>query len=255
MKKTLYYKEQFGRKNSYKEFFLNASYSFASIARLPLEIFTRKNFGERYFSFPHIIVFTVVMALFPIGYIKAQQFAFGGFDAGTMITKFTTWYIFLAAVFKVSLQRREEVKRLPNVFDFERFSLSTGILNPRIRQFPINGKIQDIRTVETLIEPCLFFIVGLGLSILFQPIGYLIVVCSIFYSLSYVAAYNIGDHYIMDLIDNMICAEELADVFVDDKSQDSARGFRTYGRKPVDPDLRRKVADAMFEDDEPVYAV
>jgi hypothetical protein len=255
MKKNLYYKNHFGRKNIIKEFFLNLAYSFASFARMPLEIFTRRNFGERYFSFAQTVVFAVFMSLFPIVYIKVQDFAFGGMGAGMIVAKFATWYLFLGTVVKASLKRKQEIKRLPSVFDFARFSLSTGELLPVIRDFAINGKKLNIRTVETLIEPSIFLIAGITLAILAQPIGYFIIVCSVLYSLSYVMAYHIGDNYIMDIIDNIICAEELEDVFVNDKSPRDARGFQDYGRKPSDPDMRRKVADGFFENEEPIFAV
>ena len=255
MKKNLYYKNHFGRKNVIKEFFLSLAYSFASIARMPLEIFTRRNFGERYFSFAQIVVFTVFMALIPLGYIKAQEFAFSGMGVATIIAKFTTWYLFLAAVLRASLQRKQEIKRLPSVFDFARFSLSTGVLLPIIRDIKINGKKQKMRTVEILVEPSVFLVAGLVLALFAQPIGYFIIICSILYSLSYVMAYHIGDNYIMDIIYNIICAVELEDVFVNDKSSKDSRGFQSYGRKPSDPDMRRKVADGFFEDDEPIFAV
>ena len=54
----------------------------------------------------------------------------------------------------------------------------------------------------------------------------------------------------MDKIDEIICNEELVASFVDDKDPGETRGFSAYGRKPVDPDLRRKVVDTFFEDDE-----
>ena len=78
----------------------------------------------------------------------------------------------------------------------------------------------------------------------------LLIVCSVFYSFGYAGAYHIGDNFVMDKIDEMISNEELEDSFVNDKDPSETRGFRFYGKKPTDPDMRRKVASLMTEDKE-----
>ena len=66
------------------------------------------------------------------------------------------------------------------------------------------------------------------------------------------AAYTIGDHFIMDKIDEMICNEEMVNSFVEGRDSSETRGFSTYGRKPTDPETRRRLADAFMEDTEEI---
>lgn len=257
MKKNLYYKTVYGRSNVLKNSILAFFFAFSSYPRLLLEVFIRKNFGERYFSFMSAITITILLSIFP--FISAgisQMLSFGGygrsFDFGDLFQHYFTWYLFLIAFMYKSMERDEEVKRLPSVFDFARFSLSTGERHPRILDFKWKGKNLDIRKVETLVEPGLFFFIGLFLMLIGQRVGTLLVICSIFYSLSYVAAYTIGDHFIMDKIDEMICNEEMVNSFVEGRDSSETRGFSTYGRKPTDPETRRRLADAFMEDTEEI---
>ena len=147
------------------------------------------------------------------------------------------------------LQRREEIKHLPSVYDFGRFSLSTGQIHPDLRQLFLIGKSVDLRTFETLIEPGLFAFIGFVLWGAAQPIGGIIFISSIFYSLSYMAAYRQGDHFIMDKIDEMICNEEMVHSFVEGRDASETRGVNFYGRRPADPDTRRKLVDNFMEED------
>ena len=50
MTKNLYYRTVFMRVNSIKEIILGFFLAIASYPRMLLEVFTRKNMGERYFS-------------------------------------------------------------------------------------------------------------------------------------------------------------------------------------------------------------
>jgi len=57
----------------------------------------------------------------------------------------------------------------------------------------------------------------------------LFMVCSIFYSLSYFAAYKKADDFILDQLDEMIMGEEMEDAFVDD-NYNNERGCGFTGR-------------------------
>jgi len=247
MKKNLYYKNVFGRRNGIKAFFYSLFISIASWPRLLLEVFTRSNMGERYFSFSSSIILTVILAIAP--YAGEYSRNYGSVEVGKFLLHNLTWYAYLAAFMYFSIQRRKEIKTLPGVFDFKRFSLSGGVIDKRLTDLRFNGQKFNIRTLECLIEPAFFFIIGLGLLLLGQNIGYLITICSIIYSLSYCAAYDIGDNFIMDKIDEIICGEELTKDLKDDNDTSKSRGFNAYGRKPSDPELRKKTMDAMFEND------
>ncbi len=96
--------------------------------------------------------------------------------------------------------------------------------------------------------------IGLVLWFLDLDVGILLMVCAVLYSLSYMAAYHKGDQFIMDQIDEMICNEELVSSFVDELDSSQTRGVNFYGRRPADPNTRRRVADRFMDDDDFVIA-
>ncbi|MEA5260311.1 hypothetical protein VB264_21105 [Arcicella aquatica] len=140
------------------------------------------------------------------------------------------------------------------MFDFARFSLSPGVINPAFYDFNINGETPTTRQVCTLLEPAFFLGVGIVLALLQQRVGYLLIFCSIVYSLSWMGAYYRGDQFVMDKIDELIVNEELVDSFVNGREPEETRGFGHYGKIPDNIDFRRKVVNSFFEDDgdEPV---
>lgn len=286
MKKNLYYAHVFGRTNAIKEFIYNFFLAIASWPRLILEVFLRRNMGERYFSFSNAILILLVLCWlpFPIMKVKDTMNAFstsqsnpsklnlnelmqsqgGGFNRPPgeqnesggnsnfvhVITTNVTWYLFLVAFFFAALKRRKEIERLPSVFDFARFSLSTGLPLPAMFKVKLGKGETDIRIVSTIVEPAGFLIIGFILFLLHQLVGNLLMICSVIYSLSYFAAYHIGDNYIMDKIDEIICNEELKDSLVEGREPTDNRGFNFEPRMPNDPEFKRKVYDSFFEEDE-----
>lgn len=249
MKKNLYYQTMYARRNVLKSILLNLFIGVSSMPRLLLEVFIRRNFGERYFSFSTAIWMILLLGGGPIARL-AFGYHFTSDVAFDFIGKNWSLYVYLGAFLFVCLKRREEVYRLPSVFDFARFSLSTGEISPVFYSVIINGQTPSVRTIETMVEPSLFFVIGLLLILLGQNLGYIILPCSIIYSLSYVAAYYLGDNFVMDKIDEMICNEEMVSAFVEGRNPSETRGFNPYGRKPTDPEDRRKVVDFMTSFDE-----
>lgn len=161
-----------------------------------------------------------------------------------------TWYLFLAVFFAAALKRRKEVERLPSVFDFARFSLSNGSPHPALYKFKLGKMETDVRIVSTIIEPAICFVIGFILFVLHQLVGNLLMVCSVIYSLSYFAAYHIGDNYIMDKIDEIICNEELKETLVDGREPVNDRGFNFEPRMPENPEYKKKVYESFFEEEE-----
>lgn len=255
MKKNMYYQTLYRRRNVIMEALLNFFLGLSSYPRMLLEIPIRRNFGERYFSFMGVIVLAILLAIVPIFLVVPMSYRYGGSNTGVFFSKFLTWYLYLIVFVYSANQRHGEIKHLPSVFDFARFSLSTGLIDVRFLNFEFQGKRLSVRTIETVLEPGLFFFIGLVLWFLGQPIGFVLFASSIFYSLSYVAAYYQGDHFIMDKIDEQICNEELVKSFVEDTDPSDTRGFNFYGRKPADPEARRRVADLFTEEEETVVAL
>ncbi len=255
MKKNLYYRTLFRRKNVIKEFTYGFFYTICSAPRLLLEVFVRKNFGERYFSFATAMGLAFVLFWIPFFTIGVTR-ALGWIDSKflSFILFYLTWYAALAAFVYMCIQRRKEIKRLPSVFEFGRFSLSAGSIHPKFYEISFKGKHFDTRQIETLIEPGFFFFIGFGLSVLGQPIGGVIMFCAICYSLSYLAAYHMGDNFIMDKIDELIMNEEHTNTFIDGLPAEDTRGVRYMGRIPQDPELRKLLTDSIIVDPDVVEA-
>ncbi len=244
MKKNLYFATVFQRRNLVKEFFMSLFLAIASYPRLLLEVFVRKNMGERYFSMASVITLFVVLAALPF-VIEKRTFLY-------VLQENILWYLFLAGFLYAANKRRLEIKRLPSVFDFARYSLAKGETNPLLYKFS-RFKNLDIRTMQTLVEPAIFFVGGILLLLIDQDmLGVLLIVSSILFSLSFVAAFHYGDHKVMDEIDRIILSEDMVKAFVDDDDPSLTRGVQFYGRKPADRALRQKVVNGFSRNDEEV---
>ncbi|MFD1258584.1 hypothetical protein ACFQ3S_17390 [Mucilaginibacter terrae] len=256
MKRNLYYHQVYRRQNKLKLFIIHFFLGISSLPRLLIEVFTRTRFGERYYSFAAVVTISVILFFMP--FLSSQlsllnPYSYHNYDDDgffTTIAKNITWYIYLAAFFYFSLKRKKEVDRLLSVFDFARFSLSTGVIHPKLLEFNIGKKTGDHRFASTVIEPGIFLIAGILLVLAHQMLGKLFIFVSIVYSLSWVGAYHLGDEFVMDTIDEMICNEEMVESFVEGKPIEDTRGFEMHCRKPNDPSFRRQVVDQMVGDDE-----
>jgi hypothetical protein len=253
MKKNLYYQKRYQRKNVIKEALMSLGAWALSWPRLLLEVFMRKNFGERYFSLFTAIALTCVLFWVPIGIDRARS-PFGGGSVTSVIGHNITWYLYLMAFIFFAFKRQNEIKRERSWFNFEKFSLYDGDIHPKFLNLKIGKWIVDRRTISTIYEPLFCFAIGLVLTICLQKIGVLIIYCSICYGISYYGDYLSGDHFILDMIDEMIANEKLVDSFVNQTPPEKTNGFEVRGTPPKDRDFRRKVADNMISDDEVVEA-
>lgn len=248
MQKNLYYRNALQRNNPFKDFIYGLFSALSTYPRLLLEVFIRKDFGERYFRLSSSITLIIILSAVPFipafttDLIEDESFPTGHYKPDFL------WYVFLVAFFAMSVKHYLDMKRNPSVFDFKRYSLSSGKINPIFSKIQIPGIKTTTRTIETIYEPLPFLILGIVLWLLHQKLGILLTVCSVMYSLSYVADYNAGDNFVMDKIDEIICNEELKKSFIDDAPDEETRGFRYMGSKPNDPEQRKQVFSMMNED-------
>ncbi len=260
MKQNLYYKTMFRRHNRIKEFLFSLFLAICSVPRILLEVFVRKNFGERYFSFSTAMIAAFVLfwvPFFTMSFTVAISRSQGWIESKFLIFVlfYVTWYVGLAAFVYMCIKRRKEIKRMPGVFDFARFSLSAGTIHPKFYGISFGGKHVTIRQIETLIEPGFFFFIGFCLFVMGQFVGYLIMFCAVCYSISYFATYWQGDNFIMDKIDEMILNEEMVNNFSHAMPDpDDMRGVRFYGRVPADPAVQRQLVDNIIVDTDVVEA-
>jgi hypothetical protein len=256
MTKNLYLRAKRARANFLKAFVYGFFQIFSSYPRLMIEVFTRKNFGQRYFRLISAITFAVLLALFPIYMIAGVE---GKSTKELLIflaKHYLTWYIYIGFFLKYSLKRNAEIKIIISEFDFSKYSRFGGFINPIFYTWKLpNQKTETTtRLVESLFEPLPFFVAGIFLWVCSQVVGVLFVAFSVYYSLSYVADYDWGDNYVLDMIDEMIANESLEAAFVDDADPEDNNGFATIGRKPTDPEARRKLIPYMMERDDIMLA-
>ncbi|MBE7172366.1 MAG: hypothetical protein INR73_17395 [Williamsia sp.] len=264
MTKNLYYRQTFKRENVLENWIVHTVGVLASYPRLLIEVFIRKDFGERYFRLSSAFTVASFLAIWPYipkvwRFLTARSAAYAVIHARynddfSVMPDYLLWYLYLALFVVFSLKRHREIKRNPSVFDFAKFSLFNGTINPFFFSIRLPGKKTDVRRVETLLEPLPFFIAGLLLWLLSQKLGVLLMVCSVFYSLSYVSAYRGSDNFIMDKIDQIILNEEMEKVFMDDAPEEESRYVRFSGRKPDDPEVRRKILSQIMAEEEAIEA-
>ncbi|MEJ7659605.1 MAG: hypothetical protein WKG07_08245 [Hymenobacter sp.] len=238
MKPNRYFATVFQRRNFIKDYLYGIFLSLASWPRLVLEVFIRRNMGERYFSLFGAIVITLLLCAYP--FYKAGMYE----SFSSIVGHHLLWYLFTAAFAYASFLRMREISLLPSVFDFARFSLSTG--TPLSIVYKITN---DPRKIATLVEPLPVFLLGALLLWMKQEIGVVLMLCSFIYSMSYVAAYAQGDDFLMDYIDNYICAQDLKRTFEEGLKPSETRGAEFFGRRPSDPEKRQQAAGAFDTED------
>lgn len=244
MKKNLYYRNVFQRKNKLKENFLLLFWGLASYPRLILEVFLRKNMGRRYYTLASAI--TVWVILFIIPFLSRDAFYR---DFWENINHHKLWYLFWVAFIIFAIIKYKEVKTIEHQFDFDHFSLSTGEKFDFFYDLKFNGKTFSPRQIEIFIEPLPVFILGIIFLLAGQlHIGLLFAISAFFYSQSYAAAYMLSDNFILDKIDEIICNQGLNDTFVHDEP--AKNGFEYNGIKPKSEEWRRKIYEQMFEDED-----
>lgn len=263
MEKQLSYRATIARPQVFRDHIYTWLLAFSSWPRLLLEVFTRRNFGERYFSMSSAVLAALFLAYYPFyraaGLLLFSSHRYGNYGEessfGSTLAGNVCLYGYLIAFIVMAIQRRREVKRIPGQFDFSRYSLSTGEINPLLLNFTIGGKPLSLRTIQTLIEPGLFFFIGFLLWAIGQSLGLVLMVCAVFYSLSYRGMYRIGDNYVLDQIDKMIVNRQMVSSFVDGLDPSQTQGFQFFGNRPADPTFRRELAARMIDKDEAVEAV
>lgn len=253
----MYYRTSLRRENLFQNFIYNIFLSVCSYPRLLLEVFVRKNFGQRYFRMSTSLTITLILLLMP-EFFSMPRWALRLFgETGYYNNQSTqlSWYLFVGAFFVFSAFRYREIEKLSSGIDFNKFSLYSGDINKRFFQIPVFGKT-DMRGVETFREPAFFFVIGAVLVFFNQKIGIVISISSIMYCISYFAAYKNGDDFIAGLNDERLMKEELYNSYVKNLPGEQCRGVRFYMDRPGSIEEAEKVAEYMQkpESEDSVFA-
>lgn len=252
--KNLYYRSTLGRENHLKSFFLGTFFAISSYPRLLLEVFIRENFGCRYVRRSSVWTVGIILIVFP--YYKPIMVAlFHSYRVPILPpTEYYAWEIFALLFLWVGVKRANQ-SRL-NIHQFYRFSKSRGIptgfyASTILPMFSFRDDTR-LRYEEIYIEPLVFLVPGILLFFLGQKLGILLVACSIISSIAAKAAWEAGDNFVMDKLDEMICNEYFQKDFLRGK-RDNGKDFAFQGHLPVVQSFRQAVASStVFEDDKDV---
>lgn len=254
MQKNLYYRTVIKRYRFSRSLGALGNYIFTTMQRL-IEVFIRKDFGERHFRFSRAIGLAILLYLVPNieGLIRLY---FGDPALPHVFSVYATWYIFIVVFLCMSYVHYRAQKRSPSVFDFSRYSYSYGVLQPWFLDNPVMKKIVpekiDTRIRECFIEPAPFLVVGILLALLGQRLGYLLILSSLSYCAMYRMAYRGGDDFVMDIIDEMVLNAEMKKNFVDSPQEDPQDGSNIRARKPTTTEQRQRVMPSIIVDEDEI---
>lgn len=240
MKKNLYYTMVF--KNSALE---NKSVNILlQILELPKTVllpFLRRDMGERYFSL--LLVFFIAGLLnIAIPYLDKSN-----------LPNAHHLHIFNVLFVVISIVRYIQIRQAPSVFDFAKFSYSSGDSYAFFKKIKFRGKSFSNRTIDIFLEPIFALLIGLLFTVLFtSPAGILIMICAVCYSVSNLLRARLADHFIMDKIDEVICNEELSASFAKGEEVSPRKIPISYPNRPTNTELRNNLSGLFKggEDDE-----
>jgi hypothetical protein len=147
------------------------------------------------------------------------------------------------------IKRFWEIRKLPSVYDGERFSLSKGDPYPFFYRISISGKPARLRSIEVWYEPVFCFIA----SFLVFAIGEVLVAlvlgfCTFCYFMcNWISAMQ-SDHFVMETQDKQMCAEDCKDLILENREV-SRRGVTCFANKPNSRVKRQAFVDYLYEDD------
>lgn len=256
----------FRRENKLQKAIFDFFYGIASYPRLVLEVFIRRNMGQRYFTIASAVTVAFILLSIPVviyGFEQLISYSYSGFrgyggygDYGgnrnhqesSFLSRYGTWYIFSVLFIVFSRQRAKETYISSNVYNYNRFTLSSGNRLGFFYNLPFFKNKPSAYELDVFIEPGFFVLIGFVLELMGQPIGMLLMISAICYGFSYAAGYKIQDDYFLDLIDKIILNEEMVNAFVHGIDPKLTRGVELKSR-PSDEKLRRKMVPKFFPED------
>lgn len=245
LKLTTFYEMMYGRRNNIQNIIYRFFFDISSAPRLLMEVFIRRNLGERYFSVEQCIFATFLLIYGPYLYFKEYNQTFKD-----TVTENWAWYLFAVAFAVMCFVRWREIKREPSVFDLGKFSLSAGEWLPFFDRIKPFGKHLTPRQIAIYCEPLIFLTAGIIFYKMHQILGFLLIFISIVYSISYMASYKMGDNFVLDKLDAIICNDNLYDTFVNRKKPSETKGFNPTMSGPSLFEIRDKLYNTFTDDEE-----
>lgn len=252
MKKNHYFYDVYKREDEIKQLFVTIFLVLSSVPRFMIEVFIRKNFGHRYFIYSSAVLIGGTGILASVIAISAVSLISGDIDSSSFIKYGATWVIYFIAFLYFARKHRKDIKARDFSFYENRLSKYDGDLHPYfLERFGSPMEPEKLRRIQVLYEPLPFFIGGILLALLLQPIGFLLIFCSIVYSLGYMGAHYLGDEFFWDKNDEMIINKSMRIAFVKNEDLSKSHGIRIYGSRPKSEEQREELMSYIIEDGEP----
>lgn len=249
MKSSNHFRKVIRRENALKNGIYNLFMSMASFSWLLFEVFTRCDFGERYFRLSASLTLVFVLALYPLVPSNLMSVMSGAGFSLIPATKYITWYLFLAAHVYASIGHYKDKNRNRARATNAQYSLFNGNFNETMHNRLSEDDLADRRFMETFLEPALFLALGIILILFGQSLGNLLVINAVIYSIAYCAAYKEGDDFVMDTIDEGIRKDNFHAAFVEQKDARETCNYRFVGSVPKDLEMRKKIAQQIIEEE------
>lgn len=223
---------------------------FASVLALTLfparvvEVFLRKNFGERYYNL-EIPIILFIMMFWPVVYTLYHD----------VESYYNSFFGLFALIFLgVSIKRYREIEKTQQLFDDSKYSYYSGDMHPKWSWLEKKFPKLDVSSykIERFLEGLVFILIGMVLMIFpFSfSVGFLLAFCGLAYLIQIHFRYLASRHMVLDRIDEKIINEQLYNAFVNDRPPEDTQGFRWSGSKPGDRALREEVYELMTADEE-----
>lgn len=250
MKRNSYYRVIHGKANSLKAILFALFYHFSGVPRVTMEVFLRKNFGERHFSFGVALVVAFFLCVFPFLFVELSMGQRGN-PWIDFLKHYLTWYIFFGCFMWKSWNHYKAIQlEKKDGFNYEKSSVYEGDIHPFFFGLRYKGREFTPLEIECILEPSIFFGAGLILLLLGQWVGVLLFVCSIIYGLSYRALYHAGDMMILDYIDNLLYGKYMEDAYMNNMHPSENHGVVFRGRHVMSEATRKEMASAVCEQEE-----
>lgn len=230
-------------------------------ASVLLQVFTRRDFGIRYFDFGFALRLALILLLIPVvpmlltdyfsslltlkaeippqvkEFAGAAGVSFGNEPAHeTESYPYLLWYAFIALFVTASFFRWREQRSQPSLFEQPRHTYFRGTFQPWLGRIEFSWLKKNTRILKCWIEPAVFFLPGLVLLLLGQNLGWLLLITAIICSGYENFAYSLGRSAVLNTYDKMI-EKKWAEKSIED--------MRDWG-KDVEENHRK---EAMSEED------
>ncbi|GFZ79686.1 hypothetical protein GCM10011531_06990 [Aquaticitalea lipolytica] len=206
-----------------------------------VEVFMRKHFGERYFSFSVAVIISLTM-LYPFIFLGNRVRGALGIS----------WLLFTLLFLYKSIRHRMEYKRFSMTYNFDRFSYADGEIFDFWYDL-IGTKLLGLTVTRyrilVLFEPAIPVLIGLLLMLVkfTRPIGILIFFSGLLFGYRNTMKAYAARSYVLDAIDEQIVSKWKYDVIMEEKPKSQTGGLSFPIELPKSNDIRQNLIDNVDE--------